>query len=288
MKGMVPRHQEAKNGTIDTIQTDVLKRFKYKSFFNGKQQDNCVFTQERRGVMARNPMAHLEGGNTVFNKWPVHALQIENMRKVSLEKYRQIVGEGAANTPLEMDMDEALDATPHELSLGDDEVIAFPKEIAYEFAREVINVFAIDTFVALHGASGESMKAVLLSNTRGICIALNQHHKAFILANLIDFVKMHHLVTIPKNAIPKPDECIAWEKRCATPTTPATKANPPQPGVLRGAIGVENVTTPTPKVDKADPNMPPEAASVVASGSGQPKVTVNPANAMIRFGAGKL
>ena len=185
-------------------------------------------------------------------------------------------------------MDEALDATPHELSLGDDEVIAFPKEIAYEFAREVINVFAIDTFVALHGASGESMKAVLLSNTRGICIALNQHHKAFILANLIDFVKMHHLVTIPKNAIPKPDECIAWEKRCATPTTPATKANPPQPGVLRGAIGVENVTTPTPKVDKADPNMPPEAASVVASGSGQPKVTVNPANAMIRFGAGKL
>ena len=217
----------------------------------------------------------------------MHAIQIENMRKLSLELYRQVVGEGAADTPLTMNMEDALEATPHELSLKDDEVIAFPKEIAYEFAREVINVFAIDTFIALHGASGESMKAVLLSNTRGICIALNQQHKAFILANLVDFVKMHHLVTIPKNAIPKPDECIAWEKRCATPTTPATKAIPPQPGVLRGATSAAPVTSPTPRVDKIDANMPPENASVV-SGSGQPRITVNPASAMIKFGAGKL
>ena len=104
-------------------------------------------------------MAYLEGANAYFNKWPVHALAFENMRKLSPEKYRQVVGEEATDTPLEMNMEEALDATPHELSLKDDEVIAFPKEIAYEFAREVINVFAIDTFVALHGASGESMKA---------------------------------------------------------------------------------------------------------------------------------
>ena len=233
-------------------------------------------------------MAYLEGGNTYFNKWPVHALAFENMRKLSPEKYRQVVGEDAADMPLEMNMEEALDATPHELSLKDDEVIAFPREIAYEFAREVINVFAIDTFVALHGASGESMKAVLLSNTRGICVALNQHHKAFILANLVDFVKMHHLVTIPKNGIPKPDECIAWEKQQATTTKLATKVDPPQPGVLRGATSAAPVTSPTPKVDKVDANMPPENASVVASGSGQPKITLNPATAMLKFGAGKL
>ena len=288
LKAMVPKHQKAKIGTIDTIQTDVLRRFKYKSFFNGKSQDFVVFTQEKKTNMARNTMAYLEGGNAYFNKWPVHAIPFENMRKVSLEKYRQIVGELAADTPLEMNMEEALDATPHELSLKDDEVIAFPKEIAYEFAREVINVFAIDTFVALHGASGESMKAVLLSNTRGICVTLNQQHKAFILANLVDFVKMHHLVTIPKNGIPKPDECIAWEKQQATTTKLATKADPPQPGVLRGATSAAPVTSPTPKVDKVDANMPPENASVVASGSGQPKVTLNPATAMLKFGAGKL
>ena len=197
--------------------------------------------------------------------------------------------------PLEMNMEDALEATPHELSLKDDEVIAFPKEIDYEFAREVINVFGIDTFVALHGASGESMKAVLLSNTRGICITTNQHHKAFIMANLIEFVKMHHLVTIPKNAIPKPDECIAWENQHATPiitssTKLASNATPPQPGVLRGAIATSAplVTSPTPTVDKTVSNMPPENASVVASGSGQTKVTVNPGNAIVKFGAGKL
>ena len=240
-------------------------------------------------------MAYREGANAYFNKWPVHAIPFENMRKLSPEKYRQVVGEEAADMPLEMNMEDALEATPHELSLKDDEVIAFPKEIAYEFAREVINVFAIDTFVALHGASGESMKAVLLSNTRGICITTNQHHKAFIMANLIEFVKMHHLVTIPKNAIPKPDECIAWEnqqaarvRKTSTTTEPATKANPPQPGVLRGATSAPLVTSPTPTVDKTVSNMPPENASVVASGSGQTKVTVNPGNAIVKFGAGKL
>ena len=256
LKGLVPKHQKAKIGTIEIIQTDVLRRFKYKSFFNGKSQDFVVFTQEKKTNMARNSMAYLEGGNAYFNKWPVHALAFENMRKLSPEKYRQVVGEEAADMPLEMNMEDALEATPHELSLKDDEVIAFPKEIAYEFAREVINVFAIDTFVALHGASGESMKAVLLSNTRGICITTNQHHKAFIMANLIEFVKMHHLVTIPKNAIPKPDECIAWENQQATrvmttstTTKPATKANPPQPGVLRGATSAPLVTSPAPTVD---------------------------------------
>ena len=106
--------------------------------------------------------------------------------------------------------------------------------------------------------------------------------------NLIEFVKMHHLVTIPKNAIPKPDECIAWEKQRVLATRPATKANPPQPGVLRGATSVAPVTSPTPTVDKIDANTPPENASVVPSGSGQPKVTVNSPNAMLKFGAGKL
>ena len=99
---------------------------------------------------------------------------------------------------------------------------------------------------------------------------------------------MHHLVTIPKNAVAKPDECIAWEKQLATTTKPATKANPPQPGVLRGATSAPLVTSPTPTVDKIVSDMPPENASVVASGSGQPKVTVNPGNAIIKFGAGKL
>ena len=48
LKGLVPKHQKAKIGTIDTIQTDVLRRFKYKSFFNGKSQDFVVFTQEKK------------------------------------------------------------------------------------------------------------------------------------------------------------------------------------------------------------------------------------------------
>ena len=77
-------------------------------------------------------MAYLEGVNAYFNKWPVHAIPFENMRKLSPEKYRQVVGEDAADMPLEMNMEDALEATPHELSLKDDEVIAFPKEIAYE------------------------------------------------------------------------------------------------------------------------------------------------------------
>ena len=166
--------------------------------------------------------------------------------------------------------------------------LRFRRRSLTTWPRGVINAFAIDIVVALHGASGESMKAVLLSNTRGICIAPNHHHKAFILTNVVEFVKMHHLVTIPRNAIPKPDECIAWEKQRVLATRPATKANPPQPGVLRGATSVAPVTSPTPTVDKTVSNMPPENASVVASGSGQTKVTVNPGNAIVKFGAGKL
>ena len=60
--------------------------------------------------------------------------------------------------------------------------------------------------------------------------------------------------------------------------------------MLRGAIATSAplVTSPTPTVDKTVSNMPPENASVVASGSGQTKVTVNPGNAIVKFGAGKL
>ena len=155
-----------------------------------------------------------------------------------------------------------------------------------QLCREVIKVFGIDVFVAIQGASGESMKAVLMTNTRGICLVRSRAQKAFVMDNLTEFVKSHHLVTMTSAHIPKPEECVAWEKAMQTSraTPVAAIANPlPRPPVL---AGIAAAALPDPPSSLATP-MPPQAGTLVGV-TAPPKVATTPSLALSCFGAGKL
>jgi len=162
-----------------------------------------------------------------------------------------------------------------------------------QLTREVIKVFGIDVFVAIQGASGESMKAVLMTNTRGICLVRSRAQKAFVMDNLTEFVKAHHLVTMTSAHIPKPEECVAWEKAMqtsrATPVaaianaTANASANVARPPVL---AGIAAAALPDPPSSLATP-MPPQAGTLVGV-TAPPKVATTPSLALSCFGAGKL
>ena len=48
-KHIVPKHQSPKVGVVELHQQDLLRRVKGKASWQGKCEDNIVFTQERKG-----------------------------------------------------------------------------------------------------------------------------------------------------------------------------------------------------------------------------------------------
>jgi hypothetical protein len=162
MKALSPKHQKPKCGKAEAIQADVMRRLRFKNYFNGQNQDNMVFTCERK-VTQVTPMKFLENGSIVYNKWPVPAIPFEQLPRSSKEVYDKISPAVDQQDAMKLDDEFEVEALPDELELGS-LVIPFPREMSHKLSQELINVFQVDILIDLFPGSGEKMKAILLSN----------------------------------------------------------------------------------------------------------------------------
>ena len=89
MTSMRPIHQSPKIGTIEVAPGDVLGRTKARGAFQGQNNNNIVFTIQKKGYMHRRPMSVLKG-DTYFNKWPVPGIATMQMPRVSQDEFDKI------------------------------------------------------------------------------------------------------------------------------------------------------------------------------------------------------
>ena len=173
-------------------------------------------------------------------------------------------------------------------------MIPFPLEHSYLLKKEAIQVFGADLVIIYWVGSGETCKAVLTSNTRGIAICETQAHKNWVMENLSTFVKVQRLVNFDTNVVlKKPHELIDWEKKTALNITkhilnPTSIVTPPAMAGMRaetpGAASVASIVPGAASVAQVpgDASAPGGAAVVSAVPA------VKPPTLLSGFGAGKL
>ena len=89
LHAMRPLHQSPKIGSIEVAPADVLFRSKARSAFTGQNNNNIVFTMQKKGFMNRKPMSVLKG-DTYFNKWPVPGIAMPQIPRVSQDEFDKI------------------------------------------------------------------------------------------------------------------------------------------------------------------------------------------------------
>lgn len=92
------------------------------------------------------------------------------------------------------------------------EVIPCPVELPPQLTQEFIEQFNIKCVVAIRPGSGNSMKAVLLKNIRGVAICRTHAHKKFLHKNLIEFTQSQRLANLADGAPTKSEKIVAYEK----------------------------------------------------------------------------
>jgi hypothetical protein len=271
-KALAPKHTKPKCGKVEATHADCMRRLRFKNNqFSGQSQDNIVFTCERK-VLNVSPMKFLENGSIVYNKWPVPAIPFEQLLRSSKEVYEKMSPVGAEQDAMKLEDEFEVEALPDELELGA-LVIPFPREMSHKLSQELINVFQIDILIDLFPGSGEKMKAILLSNVRGVCCCRTQAHKKFIVENLLSFVKLHRLCATRQ--VPKPLACCMFEKRAACSPQPQTVVIPSgllpaalstSKQVLPDVVDVTSDVKPSPFLSKA---ALPSPLSLAAFGAGK-------------------
>lgn len=89
LQAMRPLHQSPKIGTIEVAPGDVLGRTKARGAFVGQNNNNIVFTMQKKGYINRRPMSVLKG-DTYFNKWPVPGIAMPQMPRVAHDEFDKI------------------------------------------------------------------------------------------------------------------------------------------------------------------------------------------------------
>ena len=89
LTAMRPVHQPPKIGTIEVAAGDVLVRTKARGAFCGQNNNNIVFTMQKKGMIHRKAMSVLKG-DTYFNKWPVPGIAMSQMSRVSQDEFEKI------------------------------------------------------------------------------------------------------------------------------------------------------------------------------------------------------
>ena len=84
------RLQNPKVGTIRYAQADILARSKSKTAFQGRCEDQLIFTKESKYITSRKPMIHLNGGDTYYNEWPVTCLPFAKLARCTRNVHDKI------------------------------------------------------------------------------------------------------------------------------------------------------------------------------------------------------
>jgi len=275
-KNQKPKLQKPRIGTIELTEQDALRRQgRPKALFTAMPDDNIVFTMERPGPIATNQFQFLQGSAS-YNKWRVPGIQFAQLPKAQLSDLHHYFISDAGEIPLRDDGNVA-DANADQLSLREDEVIPFPREHSYLLRKEAIQVFGVGCVIIYYAGSGESCKAVLVSNIRAIVICESVAQRSWIQENLRNFVKVQRLVSADSRTPQKPKELVKWEEDAAKKKASAIVAAPQnstlvgfRPDVLR----TETVATPN--------------LIVAPEPTAEAKPVIKPPTLLAGFGAGKL
>ncbi len=99
----------------------------------------------------------------------------------------------------------------------------FPHELHESFSEELINVFGPEIIVYFKVGPGEQLKAILQTNSvpiRAVAICNTKAQKAWVLSNLVQYVKRNRLVALT-DAPSKSPALFEWERRSASSATGA-------------------------------------------------------------------
>ena len=140
----------------------------------------------KKGIMHRSAMAHLQGGDVLFNRWPVPSMPWPARMKVP-QAVADKMFEGATVRPPLAAEDDIPDEMPtaDELSLEKEMVVLFPHEHSMQLGLELINVFGADVVITSTVGSGELFKAVLQKYKFGIGVCKNAVHKKEVMSKLM-------------------------------------------------------------------------------------------------------
>ena len=197
MKGMTPKMQTPKIGKIEIACADILRRTKQHAAFTGSNENHIMFTMQKKGSMHKAAMAHLQGGDVFFNRWPVPSIPWPQLMKVTQAVHEKMFGSENQRAPLTAD-DSGDDeqATADELMLEHDTVVPFPHEHSMQLGLELIHVFSIDVLITTTVGSGELFKAALQKHKFGIGVCRTAAHKSKVMEKLKAFTKMMNLVSL--------------------------------------------------------------------------------------------
>ena len=164
LKTLVPKHQSPKIGTIVPSSQDVFRRVKARGAWQGRSDDNIMFTSQRRGLMQRKAMSFLAGGDTYFNRWPVPSIPFTQLCKCDVDTHDKLFTDGLANVAtFHEDGDTPrCDMLADEAAMPDNSLIPFPNEHPVLLGQELINVFDVQCLIDFNPASGNRAKAAML------------------------------------------------------------------------------------------------------------------------------
>ena len=86
------RFQNPKVGTVRYQPSDILARTRTKAAFQGRCEDQLIFTKESKHTPARKQMIHLSGGDTFYNEWPVTCLPFAKLARCNRATHDKIFG----------------------------------------------------------------------------------------------------------------------------------------------------------------------------------------------------
>lgn len=251
---------------METLPSDLLRKFKAKSSFCGNSQSYVLWTTQRRTQHQRRNMKYLSG-DTFFNRWPIPSVAFSQLARLDMATHEKLFDTSSQREVLafaeDPDEETGAEALAEETELRD-EVIPFPTEHHMSLGQELIFCFEIGVVVLFHPAAGQMLRAVLAENCRAVAVCCTQTHKQFLLQGLMDWVKVARLASL-QGAPAKPAELLAYEsKQRGGPAPAAAGTNTPQKSA--GAARL------------------PDGPSLVAAGGASAVPTV-PTPALAAFGA---
>ena len=255
---MSPHLATIRIGEIRHPVEDFVKRAKKGSL--GTNSRPLLFGTQAKLVVPRRAMLHLAGGHTAVNEWPVPETPLNNMIKVTPDLHTKLFG---VDAPYNVeDVEDQPDGSEFLQALGD-KLIPYPLELPAPLFQELIEQLGVAILIALRPASGNSMKAVLFKNIRGVAICPTAEQRDLIMTELITAVRQFKLATPTGTPPKKPQALLDWE----TAQGRNKKA------------GVPNVVVPSAAVAAAAGTLPAQDGALPFAGAAPPKAGLNPIGA---------